>query len=183
MENQGASVVINHHILDGNQIQYEDWLNEIGPICRSFTGNIDWQIIRPIHHLTFIYTVIIRFDTIDNLKIWMESNERKNLIEKVKPFLAKDDRYIIKSGLDFLFDAENEKQKVPARWKQYLATWSAIYPLSILIPLIVLPILKTVNFPDNKFSNSFFVSGCVVFIMVYWLMPNYTKLIKKWLYK
>ncbi|RVT74964.1 antibiotic biosynthesis monooxygenase [Flavobacterium sufflavum] len=183
MENQGASVVINHYILDGKQKQYEDWLNEIGPICRSFAGNIDWQIIRPIPNLTFNYTIIIRFDTIENLKNWMESKERKSLIEKVKPFMAKDDKYLIKSGLDFLFDTENESQKVPVRWKQYLVTWSAIYPLSILIPLIVLPILKTLNFPDNKFINSLFISGCIVFIMVYWLMPNYTKLIKKWLYK
>lgn len=183
MENQGASVVINHQILDGKQKQYEDWLNEICPICRSFTGNIDWQIIRPIPNLTFIYTVIIRFDTIENLKNWMESEERKNLIQKAKPFLAKGDKYLIQSGLDFLFENENEKQKVPVRWKQYLVTWSAIYPLSLLIPLIVLPILKTVNFPENKFISSLFVSGCIVFIMVYWLMPNYTKLIKKWLYK
>ena len=183
MENQGASVVINHHILDGKQKQYEDWLNEIGPICRSFTGNIDWQIIRPIPNLTFTYTVIIRFDTIENLKKWMESEERKNLIEKAKPFLVKGDKYLIRSGLDFLFETENEKQKVPVRWKQYLVTWSAIYPLSLLIPIIILPILKTVNFPENKFINSLFVSGCIVFIMVYWLMPNYTKLIKKWLYK
>ena len=154
MENQGASVVINHQILDGQQKQYEDWLNEISPICRSFTGNIDWQIIRPIPNLTFIYTVIIRFDTIENLKNWMESEERKNLIQKAKPFLAKGDKYVIQSGLDFLFENENEKQKVPVRWKQYLVTWSAIYPLSILIPLIVLPILKTVNFPENKFISS-----------------------------
>lgn len=183
MENQGASVVINHHVLNGKQKDYEDWLNEIGPICRKAVGNIDWQIIRPIPNLTFNYTVIIRFDTIQNLKNWMESDERKNLIEKVKPLFTKEDDYFIQSGLDFLFQAKNENQKVPVRWKQYLVTWSAIYPLSILIPLLVLPILKTVNFPENKLINSFFISGSIVFIMVYLLMPNYTKLIKKWLYK
>lgn len=182
MENQGASVVINHHIKEGKQKEYEDWLNEIGPICRNAVGNIDWQIIRPIPNLTFIYTIIIRFDTIQNLKNWIESDERKNLIEKVKPLFTKDDNYFIQSGLDFLFQPKNENQKVPLRWKQYLITWSAIYPLSLLIPLLVLPILKMMNFPENKF-NSFFVSGTVVLIMVYLLMPNYTRLIKKWLYK
>jgi antibiotic biosynthesis monooxygenase (ABM) superfamily enzyme len=183
MGNQGASVVINHHILDGKQSQYEDWLNEIGPICRTSVGNIDWQIIRPIPGLTFNYTVIIRFDTIENLKNWMESEDRKNLIEKAKPLFAKDDKYFIKSGLDFLFTTENENQKIPVRWKQYLVTWSAIYPLSILIPLIVFPIFEILNIPENRFINSFFVSGLVVLIMVYLLMPNYTRLIKKWLYK
>jgi len=182
MENQGASVVINNHILDGKQKQYEIWLDEIGPICRNAPGNIDWQIIKPIAHLTFSYTVIIRFDTIENLKRWMESDERKNHIQKAKPFFAKDDHYYIKSGLDFLFAPEGENLSAPVRWKQYLVTWSAIYPLSILVPLFVLPVLKALNVPGNKFVNAFFVSGTVVFIMVYLLMPRYTKLIKKWLY-
>jgi antibiotic biosynthesis monooxygenase (ABM) superfamily enzyme len=183
MENQGATVVITHHILDGKLKDYEKWLDEIGPLCRSSVGNIDWQIIRPIPNLTFNFTVIIRFDTIENLKNWMESKERKMLIEKANPFFAKDDKYYIKSGLDFLFLSENQNSKIPVRWKQYLVTWSAIYPLSILIPLIILPILRNLNFAQNRYLDSFFISGIVVFIMVYLLMPSYTKLIKNWLYR
>lgn len=182
MENQGASVVISHYISEGNQKQYETWLDEIAPICKSSIGYMDWQIIRPIPNVTFNYTVIVRFDTIENLKSWMESNDRKQLIEKAKPLLARDDQYVIKSGLDFLFSPENANQNVPVKWKQYLVTWSAIYPLSLLVPLFVFPILKVLGLPENKLINSFFVSGTVVFIMVYFLMPKYTALIKKWLY-
>lgn len=183
MENQGATVVISHQIKEGRQTQYEQWLEEIGSLCRSSKGNIDWQIIRPITNLTFIYTVVIRFDTIQNLKDWMESDTRKILIEKAKPLFATDDKFYIKSGLDFLFLSEQGNQKAPVRWKQYLVTWSAIFPLSMIIPLIVLPILNALHFPENRFLNSFFISGTIVFIMVYLLMPRYTKLIKKWLYK
>jgi hypothetical protein len=183
MKDQGATVVINHHILDGKQSLYEEWLNEIMPICRSFKGHIDLQIIRPIPKLTFNYTVIIRFDTIENLKLWMESSERRDLISKAKPLFAKDDRYFIQSGLEFLFSNENEGQKVPVRWKQYLVTWSAIYPLSIVIPMLVLPVLRALNFPESKLINSFFISGLIVLIMVYLLMPRYTRAVKQWLYK
>ena len=183
MENQGATAVITHHILKGKQQEYEDWLNEIGPICRSAMGYIDWQIIRPIPDLTVAYTVILRFDTIGNLKSWMESKERRDLIKKVTPLLSKDDKYHIQNGLDFLFMSESEKSKVPPRWKQYFVTWSAIYPLSIIIPLIILPLLRKVNLPQNRYIDSVFISGSIVFIMVYLLMPSYTKLIKKWLYK
>ncbi|MES2238981.1 MAG: antibiotic biosynthesis monooxygenase [Bacteroidota bacterium] len=183
MENTGASVVITHNIKEGKQPEYENWLTEIGPICRSFVGNINWQIIRPIPNLTFKYTIIIQFDTIDNLKNWMQSNERMRLIKKVTPILSKEDNYYIKSGLDFLFESENDKQKPPVRWKQYLVTWSAIFPLSIVVPLIVLPFLHFMNFPENHYLNSFLISGIIVFLMVYLIMPYYTKLIKKWLFK
>lgn len=183
MENTGASVVITHHILAGKQKEYEKWLDEIVPISKHSEGFIDLQIVRPIPKLTFVYTVIIRFDTIDHLKRWMESPERKRLIEKANPFFRKNDRYQIKSGLDFLFNAENEDNKSPARWKQFLATWSAIYPLSLVIPILLFPLLRWVNIPVNHYFDALVGSGCIVLLMVYVVMPNYTKLIKKWLYK
>lgn len=96
MEDQGATVVINHQIKDGKQNQYEEWLIEIGSICRTYAGNIDWQIIRPIPNLTYVYTVIIRFDTIENLSIWMKSKDREHLIEKARPLFSKDDQYQVK---------------------------------------------------------------------------------------
>ena len=183
MENEGASVVISHQIKDGKQKAYEAWLEEIGALCRTSEGNIDWQIIRPIPNLTFVYTVILRFDNIQNLENWMHSNTRKILIEKAKPFFAKDDKYYIKTGLDFLFLTDQGSKKIPVRWKQYLVTWSAIFPLSVIIPLILLPVLSFLKLPANKIVSSFFISGTIVFIMVYVLMPSYTKLIKNWLYK
>lgn len=183
MENNGATVVITHHILDGKQTEYEQWLDLIGPVVRSSNGNIDWQIIRPIPNLTYSYTVIIRFDTIENLRHWMHSEARKNLISKAASLFAKEDNYYIKTGLDFLFVSENSPGKIPVRWKQWLATWSAIYVLSATIPLLVLPFIRSLRLPANRLIDSFFVSGCIVFLMVYVVMPNYTKLIKKWLYK
>ncbi|QXU40776.1 hypothetical protein [Pedobacter sp. D749] len=183
MENSGASVVITHHILECKQKEYEKWLDEILPVSKHATGFIDLQIVRPIPKLTFVYTVIIRFDTIENLKSWMESQDRKHLIEKASPFFRKNDRYQIKSGLDFLFNAENEGHKVPVRWKQYLVTWSAIYPLSLIIPVLLLPILRWLGIPLNHYFDAFINSGCIVLLMVYVVMPNYTRLIKKWLFK
>jgi len=183
MEKNGATAVISHHIVEGKYQAYENWLNEIGPICRNALGHIDWQIIRPIPGLTYLYTVIIRFDTIENLKRWMESSDGKHLVEKVRPLLEEDDNYDIKSGLDFLFTPENDKPKPPVRWKQFLATWSAIYPLSTIIPLVLIPILRILNVPSIRLIDSFFVSGVIVLLMVYLVMPYYTKWIKKWLYK
>ena len=182
MENQGASVVISHHILDGKQQQYEQWLNEIVPLTRHAKGFIDWQIIRPIQGLTFVYTVIIRFDTIENLKNWIDSDDRKKLIEKANPLFHKNDHYKIKSGLDFLFENENET-KIPVRWKQFLVTWSAIYPLSLVVPLLLLPFLRLLKIPANHYSDGLLISASIVFLMVFFVMPNYTKLIRKWLFK
>lgn len=183
METQGASVVITHHILDGKQAEYETWLDEILPVAKNADGFIDWQVVRPIPNLTFVYTVIIRFDTIENLKNWMESDARKKLIDKAHPLFTKEDNYEIKSGLDFLFYGEKADIKTPVRWKQYLATWSAIFPLSILMQLVLLPFLRQLDIPANRYLDTFISTGCLVFLVIFVVMPNYTKLIRKWLFK
>jgi uncharacterized protein len=134
---RGATAVITHRVGDGQQEGYDAWLNEIGPLCRSYPDHLDLQIIRPILGLTATYTVIIRFDTREHLQGWMSSQDRKRLIEQVRPLLAQEDDFFIRSGLDFWFTPEGARGKVSVRWKQFLVTWSAIFPLVLVIPLVV----------------------------------------------
>lgn len=56
---RGAPAVITHRVREGQQAGYDDWLIEIGPLCRSYRGHLDLQIIRPIAGLTGTYTVIM----------------------------------------------------------------------------------------------------------------------------
>ena len=179
---QGATVVITHRVREGQLAQYDEWLNEIGPLCRASAGQIDWQLIRPIAGLTATYTIILRFDTQEHLESWMHSQERKRLIEKVRPILAQDDDFFIRSGLDFWFTPEGAKASVPVRWKQFLVTWSAIFPLVLLMPLVIVPILRHLGLPRNLYLDTLCVTGAIVSLMVYVIMPNYTRLIKRWLF-
>lgn len=178
----GATVVITHKVREGRVAEYEAWLDEIAPLCKASPGYLDWHIVRPVPGLTGTYTVIIRFDTTTHLKQWMESSTRALLIEKVKSLFVKGDDFFISSGLDFWFTPGGAEAKVPVRWKQYLVTWSAIYPLALGVPFAVRPLLRYVGVPDNLFLTTFAVTAAVVFLMVYVVMPRYTKLIKRWLF-
>jgi len=180
---QGATVVISHRVRDGQQDKYNDWLNEISPLCRKSRGNLDLQIIRPITGLTATYTIVIRFDSTEHLSDWINSDVRKGLIEKVRPLLASDDDFFIRSGLDFWFTPEGARAKVPLRWKQFFLTWSAIYPLALGMPLAIVPVLRLVGLPSNNYLDTLFVTVAVVFLMVYVIMPRYTRLVQRWLFK
>ena len=179
----GATVVISHRVCPDQHDGYDVWLNEISPICRASKGFLDLQIVRPISGLTSTYTVVIRFETRDHLEGWMNSLERKRLIEKARPLLVKDDDFYISSGLDFWFIPEGAEAKVPIRWKQALVTWSAIYPLVLGMPLLVLPLLRQVGLPANRYVDTLIVTGTLVALMVYVVMPRYTRLIQRWLFR
>jgi antibiotic biosynthesis monooxygenase (ABM) superfamily enzyme len=178
----GATVVITHRVREGCHAQYDAWLNEIAPLSRTSKGHIDWQIIRPVAGLTSTYTVVLRFDSRANLESWMGSSERSRLIEKVRPLLATDDEFFVRTGLDFWFVPEAAQAKVPPRWKQFLVTWSAIYPLSLLASSTLVPLLRRIGVPPHRSLDAVFVSGAIVALMVFVVMPRYTRLVRRWLF-
>ena len=180
---EGATVVITHRVRDGKHAEYEKWVEEIAPLSKTAPGSLDWQIIRPIPGLSETYTVIIRYDTHAHLKAWMESPTRARLIEKVQPLLVTGDDFYVSSGLDFWFTPPGAKAKVPVRWKQYLVTWSAIYPLVLGVPFVVTPVLRYLGVPDNRFITVFVGTGILAYLMVYVVMPRYTKLMHRWLFR
>jgi antibiotic biosynthesis monooxygenase (ABM) superfamily enzyme len=180
---QGATVVITHRVSLAQQVAYEAWLNEIGPVCKASRGLLDWHIIRPIAGLTDSYTVIIRYDTQQNLKLWMESQDRKQLIHKIDKLLSGEEKVHINSGLDFLFTQASAKPATPVKWKQFLITWSAIFPLVVCTPFILLPALNRLAIPRNALFDTLLITAFIVFMMVYVVMPRYTKLVRAWLFK
>ncbi|RVU34831.1 antibiotic biosynthesis monooxygenase [Hwanghaeella grinnelliae] len=179
----GATVVITHRVEDGHQAGYETWLEEVSPCCSRYPGFVGSQIIRPVAGLTGTFTVVIRFDTRDHLEAWMGSVVRRKLVEKVRPLPAKDDEFYIQSGLDFWFVPDGTKARVPVRWKQFLVTWSAIYPLALFVPLAILPALRGLGMVENRYTDTLIVSAVIVVLMVTLIMPNYTKLVRHWLFK
>ena len=179
----GATVVITHRVRGDRHAEYEAWVDEISPQCKASPGHLDWHIVRPIPGITETYTVIIRFDTQEHLQKWMESETRARLINKVSPLLVLGDDFRISSGLDFLFTPSDSKVKVPVRWKQFLVTWSAIYPLVLAIPLLLEPLMRALGMPANHYLDMLIITGTVVSLMVYLVMPRYTHLIQRWLFK
>ncbi|MCA1323816.1 antibiotic biosynthesis monooxygenase [Herbaspirillum sp. alder98] len=178
----GATAVITHRIRPGMDGPYQAWLNDIAAASRVAEGVLDWQVVRPIAGLTDAYTVILRFSSHARLQHWMDSPERAAHIERARPFLAADDEFFIRSGLDFWFVPQGAKAKLPVRWKQFLVTWSAIFPLSLLSSQLALPLLHDIGLPRERLLDTLLGSGLVVALMVYLVMPRYTRLVQRWLF-
>lgn len=179
---EGAIAVITHRVRSDRHAEYEHWLEQISPRCRNARGHLDWQIVRPLPGVTDTYTVILRFDTAEHLKAWMGSEERMRLLAAARPLLDGDDHVHISSGLEFLFTPPGIRPP-PVRWKQFLVTWSAIYPLALVAPLLITPLAHRLGLPDHLLLDGLLVTAVVVFLMVYVVMPHYTRWVQGWLFK
>lgn len=156
--------------------EYEQWLTDIRDTCRQFPGYLSTDVIRPVGNQPN-YTVIIRFAGVEALRAWMESPERREHLQRIEHTLEQADRYEIRSGLDFWFSPPAVKP--PKRWKQYLLTLSAIFPLTVLVPWALGPLLGGVPLLAAKAV----VAAVLVALMVYVIMPHYTRLVSRWLYR
>jgi len=179
---QTATVVISHHVRDDAKLDYEAWLNQIIPVSKSYPGHLGVSIVHPVAGATVTYTVIIRFDTRKNLLTWMKSDDRKNLIKKVQHYLVEDDNFFVRSGLDFWFTPEEAKAKLPTKWKQLLMTWSAIFPLVLTMSAFVNWLANSISVTLGHELTVLITTFLVVLMMVYVVMPRYTKLVHKWLF-
>lgn len=178
---QSAISKIIHQPLLQHTNTYEEWLKDIIPVAGAFDGHRSVSIIRP-HGDNKSYTIILHFESIPKLNLWLDSQERKELIDKVKPLLKKEESVKVEAGFEFWFTPEESKKIAPA-YKQFLVTSSAIYPLTLLVPMLLSYVFNYTGMPESQIFKGLLSVFMIVGLMVYIIMPRYTRLISKWLYR
>jgi antibiotic biosynthesis monooxygenase (ABM) superfamily enzyme len=61
------------------------------PIAAEFPGHLGANVIRPAAGQN-LWSVIIRFDTIEHLYAWTQSETRRQLVAEIAPLLSEGDR-------------------------------------------------------------------------------------------
>lgn len=178
---QGKSValIITHTIKPGEEKRYEAWLTEILSAVSSFPGYLGREIFRPAPG-TRTYTSIVRFDADDHLYAWVESESRSSFVNRVSDLLEKGDVHEIRTGIDFWFTPEGVRP--PRPWKQFLLTLSAVYPLSLIIPMLFSSLFSAAPVLGRPFISGLLIAASLTALLTFVIMPRYTRLVKKWLY-
>lgn len=181
-EHSEVTSVIRHDVKEKEQAGYEEWLRKIVPVASQFPGHRGVNVIRPAKGETE-YAVVLHFDTIDNLRAWLDSKERKGLIEQVLPKLASEDRVEVKTGLEFWFTPPLKQQPHAPAYKQFLVTLSVIYPLTLLVPLLLRPLFAYSRLLTIIYVRQLLVDVVIVALITYVIMLRYTRAIARWLYR
>lgn len=172
---QHITLVITHRLQLDKQPDYESWLEKIMPQAAQFPGHLGVNVLRPVHgELT--YTVLVRFDNLDNLYHWLNSTERQTLVAELGQLLVAPEHLEMRPGAAFWFTPATPAS--PARWKQYLVTLAVIFPSTNLVPWFwghVLPASK------GALWGHLLNDASVVALVVYLWMPAITRLLKNWL--
>ena len=179
-ESEQVSFVIHHTIKPGRHDAYEAWLKRIIPEAAQFPGHMGTHVARPSGN-SHLYEIVVRFASHEDALHWVGSETRSNLMLELTDCLASPENVDIQSGIDYWFTPVTNAHRPPRRWKQWLITVSVIWPLSMAVPLLVGPVFQTVPlldvFPIKTLVNAMFIVALVIYVV----MPPYTRAIAKWL--
>jgi hypothetical protein len=174
-----VTAVITHLIKPGREEGYEEWMKGIIPVAKTFEGHLGVNILRPQKGLHPEYIIVLHFDHHQHLQAWLDSDVRREWIERVKPLIQASEDVQILTGLETWFRLPRRSpQSPPKRYKMVLLTWLAVFVTLSTMRYILAPLLA----PLPWLLAQLITVGIVVCLLTYIVMPQLTRLFYKWLY-
>jgi antibiotic biosynthesis monooxygenase (ABM) superfamily enzyme len=182
---ESVSLVVRHRVRPGARAAYDAWLAETMRVASAYPGHQGVHVVRP-SGTGVDYLIVVRFATSEQLNAWYRSTERARLVEAVQPHLQAGEQVTLGTGIDFLFPPEAaagaEAPVKPAAWKQWLITTSVIWPLTMVVPWAMGPLFKAVPALGVYGVEHGILAAVIVALVVWVVMPPYTRLLHPWLF-
>jgi len=180
--NSVVTLVINHKVRPGQQQAYEAWLKRTVKAARGQPGHLGVNVIRPTGD-TQVFTSVLRFASAEQLQSWIDSAERRALVEEALPLLEDGDHPMVHSDAEFWFTPANSAGKQPPKWKQAVISYAVILPLSIVIPMLWGPAFQRYPVLGTTLPSNMLITACIVGLVVFVIMPRVTQWCAGWLSK
>jgi hypothetical protein len=173
-----VTVVFSWDVKDGKEAEFMDWLHGITKAALHWPGHMGVTTLRPPTGKG-TYHSVLRFNTGDHLKAWLDSNERNEWISQLAG-IASVAHATKASGLETWFDVAGISNAPPPKWKMVVVTFVAVYPLSLLLGAFVSPHIISWNI----FIRALLFPIVAPVVLTYFSMPFLTqRIFKRWLYR
>lgn len=182
MERGSATLFIQHRVRASEMPRYESWLRVILERAAEFPGHQGVHIIRPVDGDNE-YSIVIRYASAADAHRWIESIDRRLLVDEIADAIEQGDRTQVRSGIDFWFTPASRAQREAPGWKQWLITTSVIWPLTMLIPPLFNPLFGAVPVLGSWGVSHGILAAVIVALVVFLVMPRYVRLVSGWLYR
>ena len=173
-----AMRLVHSKAKEGCAQAYEALILGMFESMKHFPGFLGAELLPPTE-LNDKYQVITKFASEADLERWDISPERKLWHQRLKPLFDGDPEYSLMTGLEAWFSLpEAPTMKKPIRTKMALLTWLGIWPTVSFLLFFIAPYLEGLPF----LAKTGLITGAVVLIMTYLVMPQLAKKFNHWLH-
>ncbi|MFY9615606.1 MAG: antibiotic biosynthesis monooxygenase [Candidatus Dormiibacterota bacterium] len=169
-----VTVAVTFHVKPGHTAEFETWAHEITDASARYPGHLGASWVRS----GGAYHVIYRFADHALFKGWYDSEERAGFLKRVRPIATVVTNEHL-TGFETWFQLPGQPGRpAPPKWKMVVATWFGVFPLLALLQWLVAPRLVDVPLVLRVMLFAFIA----VVLMTYLVMPQMTRLLRRWLY-
>ena len=176
--NNYVTVSVSRDVVAGREADYEAWISGITTESDRFSGYLGVNVIRPSLG-SRRYTIIYRFDNIDNAKAWQHSSQRQMWMEKIDGMIEGEAKFKTATGLEVWFEfPQVASAKQPIKWRMSIILIAVVYNLIIALNFMLAPWIGDWGIH----SRTAVIVTTQVLLMTYLVMPRVTHYVKSWLY-
>ena len=173
-----VTVVVRRTVRAGRERDCEAWLERLLKDAASLPGFLGTNVIRPTAG-SREYTSIFRFDTVENLRRFEESDLRRRALAAVSDFVEGDALWEKLSGLELWFSPPaGTIAPTPSRFRMALVMIAVVYGLVLSIGKLVGLVLEAAPLPLRLLVTI----TIEVFFMTYVLMPRLTRALARFIF-
>ena len=180
--NGNITEVIVTEVNPGREEAYRAWSAKIHQVEAKFPGFRGVYIQSPDGNNKHWIT-LLQFDTMENLDRWLQSPERKLVLQESSPFISALESHRVISPFAGWFASIAKTGELPPVWKQTMLVLLVLFPIVVLEIRFLLPVLTGLNssvatFISNALSVtliSFPLMPIAIWFLGWWLSTHSRK--------
>lgn len=174
-----VTVSVKRRVKPGCEKAFEEFLSGIINASMTFEGHLGTNVFPPNDPTNPEYLIVFKFDRQSNLRRWEESECRRQWFARGESLTVGSPTIEVITGLETWFTLSSRQPIIPPpRYKMAAITWLAIFPLVNIINSFAGFLLT----PLHPLLRSLVLTGILVPLMTYFIMPRMTRLFAWWLY-
>jgi antibiotic biosynthesis monooxygenase (ABM) superfamily enzyme len=173
-----VTAVFSRRVKPGREAEFEDWAHGVIAAATRWPGHLGASVLHepdsPWYHLVYKFTDRRRF------RDWIESDERNQWLGRVEGLTEDSERELQQTtGLETWFDLPGQEptRRPPPRWKMWLVSLVAVYPLVVLFQWALAPRMEGLPLPVKAAVFPLVLLS----LMTYVVMPLVTRALRRWL--
>jgi antibiotic biosynthesis monooxygenase (ABM) superfamily enzyme len=173
-----VTVLYSRRVKPGREADFETWARGIVAAARRFPGHLGASVLDAPGSRE--YHILFSFADRRSLRAWLDSDERRRWLARVSELLEADRGLQQLTGLETWFKlpgANVPTMTPPPRWKMWLVSLIAVYPLVLAFQALVVPRMARLPLPLRALVFPLVLLTLMTFVV----MPMVTRALRRWL--
>jgi len=173
-----VTVLYSRRVKPGREADFEAWARGIVAAARQFPGHLGASVLDAPGSRE--YHILFTFADRRSLRAWLDSDERRRWLVRVGELLEADRGLQQLTGLETWFKLPGSNVPTmtpPPRWKMWLVSLVAVYPLVLAFQVLVVPRMARLPLPLRALVFPLVLLTLMTFVV----MPMVTRALRRWL--